>query len=193
MASLVFLFTGCSPRFNDGIKILEGKLDWSKQDYQNAVGDFFETASNAQARGDFLVEQYAVFGLGSTYLMQGETDAALKRFSKIYENSSDKIKFAILYNSGIIAHRNGDYKAATDFFKKAILIDSTSINAKINLELSLRENSERSRESAQELVPLSENKEEQNIQNALYSIIREDERQQWKNMQKDSELTSRDY
>lgn len=193
MASLVFLFTGCSPRFNDGIKILEGKLDWSKQDYQNAVGDFFETASNAQARGDFLVEQYAVFGLGSAYLMQGETDAALKRFSKIYENSSDKIKFAILYNSGIIAHRNGDYKAATDFFKKAILIDSTSINAKINLELSLRENSERSRESAQELVPLSENKEEQNIQNALYSIIREDERQQWKNMQKDSERTSRDY
>ena len=70
---------------------------------------------------------------------------------------------------------------------------STSINAKINLELSLRENSERSRESAQELVPLSENKEEQNIQNALYSIIREDERQQWKNMQKDSERTSRDY
>ena len=191
--SLVFLFTGCSPRFNDGVKILEGKLDWSKQDYQNAVGDFLETASNAQARGDFLVEQYAVFGLGSTYLMQGETDAALKRFSQVYENASDKIKFAILYNSGIIAHRNGDYKAATDFFKKAILIDSTSINAKINLELSLRENSERSRESAQELVPLSENKEEQNIQNALYSIIREDERQQWKNMQKDSERTSRDY
>ena len=175
------------------LRIFEGKLDWSKQDYQNAVGDFLETASNAEARGDSLVEQYAVFGLGSTYLMQGETDAALKRFSQVYENSPDKIKFAILYNSGIIAHRNGDYKAATDFFKKAILIDSTSINAKINLELSLRENSEHSRDAAQELVPLSENKEEQNIQNALYSIIREDERQQWKNMQKDSERTSRDY
>lgn len=186
------MFTGCSPRFNDGIKILEGKLDWSKQDYQNAVGDFFETASNAQARGDFLVEQYAVFGLGSTYLMQGETDAALKRFSKIYENSSDKIKFAILYNSGIIAHRNGDYKAATDF-SKSYFNRQHQHKCKINLELSLRENSERSRESAQELVPLSENKEEQNIQNALYSIIREDERQQWKNMQKDSERTSRDY
>lgn len=191
--SLVFLLTGCSPRFNDGIKIFEGKLAWSKQDYQNAIGDFLETASNAELRKDTLVEQYAVFGLGSTYLMQGETDAALKRFSQVYEASPDKIKFAILYNSGIIAHRNGDYKAAADFFKKAILIDGSSINAKINLELSLRETLEHSRESAQELVPLSENKEDLNVQNALYSIIREDEKQQWKNMQKDSERTSRDY
>ncbi|MGN0728080.1 VWA domain-containing protein [Treponema sp.] len=192
-ASVVFLFTSCSPRFNDGMKIFEGRLSWSKQDYQNSVGTFLELSLDAHERGDELVEQYAVFGLGSTYLMQGETDAALKRFSDVYENSPEKIKFAILYNSGIIAHRNGDYERAADFFRKAILIDSKNIDAKINLEFSLKEDSEHLKDAAQEIIPLSENREDQNIQNALYSIIREDERKQWKNMQKDSERTSEDY
>lgn len=189
----LFIFTGCTPKFNDGVKILQGKLDWSKGNYQSATADFLQAANNAKERGDDFVYQYSVYGIGSTYLMQGENDAALAKFSQVYDNAPDKIKFAILYNSGIIAHRNGDYETAADYFRQALFIDGTSTDAKINLELSLREESSHANESAREIVPVSENKEDQTLENALYSIIKEGEQQQWKSQQKDSEKTSQDY
>ena len=76
---------------------------------------------------------------------------------------------------------------------KALFIDGTSTDAKINLELSLREESSHANENAREIVPVSENKEDQTLENALYSIIKEGEQQQWKSQQKDSEKTSQDY
>ncbi|MBQ0040351.1 MAG: VWA domain-containing protein [Treponema sp.] len=191
--SCLFMFTGCTPRFDDGVKILQGKFDWSKGNYQNATANFLETACNGELRGDRLVYQYSLYGIGSTYLMQGENDAALAKFHLVYDDASDQIRFAILYNSGIIAHRNGDYEAAANFFRESLLIDGTSTDAKINLELSLREESIHSNESAREIVPVSENKDDQTFENALYSIIKEGEQQQWKSQQKESERTSQDY
>ena len=192
-ATCLFIFTGCTPRFDDGVKILQGKLDWGKGNYQNATADFLQAASNAKLRGDEFVYQYSVYGIGSTYLMQGENDAALSKFNLVYEDAPDQIKFAILYNSGIIAHRSGDYETAANFFRQSLFIDGTSTDAKINLELSLREESSHSNESAREIMPVSENKEDQTLENALYSIIKEGEQQQWKSQQKDSERTSQDY
>lgn len=193
LISCLFLFTSCSPRFNDGVKILQGKLDWNKENYQNATASFLQAASNSKLRGDDFVFQYSVYGIGSTYLMQGENEAALAKFDLIYKDAPDKIKFAILYNSGIIAHRSGDYETAAEYFKQALLIDGTSTDAKINLELSLKEESIHSNKNMQEIVPISNNEEEQTLENALYLIIKEGEEQQWKNQQKESEKTSQDY
>lgn len=192
-ASIAFIFSGCTSEFADGKKILEGKLCWDRQDYQNAIGNFLEAAESAQKRNDSLVWHYAVYGLGATYLMQGEASSAVSRFSQIYDTAPESVQFAVLYNMGIISHRNGDYEAAADFFKRALLIDGTSTDAKINLELSLRENSLQSRPAAQELNPVLESSGDYAMQNELYSIIHEDEMQQWKNQQKDSEKMSGDY
>ena len=193
MVSLAFIMTGCTPGFDDGVKILEGKIDWSKGNYQKATANFLESACSAQERGDSLVYQYSVYGIGSTYLMQGETEAARNKFNMIYENAPTQIKFAVLYNLGIIAHRNGNYEAAADYFRRSLLIDGTSTDAKINLELSLREESSHANEGATELIPISENREDQTLENALYSILKEGEQQQWKNQQKESERSSQDY
>lgn len=192
-ASAVFLFSGCAPEFSDGKNILEGKLCWIRQDYQNAIGNFLEAYESAQKRDDSLVQHYAVYGLGATYLMQGETESAASRFSQIYDAAPEPVQFASLYNMGIISHRNGDYKAAADFFKRALLIDGTSTDAKINLELSLRENSVQSRQTALEQDPVLESSGDATVQNELYSIIHEDEMQQWKSQQKNSKRTSGDY
>lgn len=192
-AGCVFIFSGCTPRFDGGVKILQGKLEWSKGNYQRATADFLEAACKAEELGDELVYQYSIYGIGSTYLMQGERDAALAKFNLIYRDAPDQIKFSVLYNSGVIAHRNGDYEAAANFFRESLLIDGTSTDAKINLELSLREKSSDANESAQEIIPVAESKEDQTLENALYSIIKEGEQQQWKSQQKDSERTSQDY
>lgn len=189
---VMIAFTSCSTRFSDGTKILNGTFDWTKRDYQGAVGNFFDASFSAENHGDGLAQLYAVYGLGTTYLMQGETDSAEMRFQQIFDEAPDKIKFDILYNLGIISHRKGNYQEAAEFFKRSLLIDETNADAKINLELSLRENSVQP-QSVQENVPISESDGDTNLQNELYSIIREDEKKQWKSHQQNSQKSAADY
>lgn len=186
------LFTGCNERMNDGKKILEGSLEWNRKNYQNAVADFLDAYTSANIRGDEEISDYAVYGLASTYLMQNESQAAMERYADISENASKSVKFSVLYNSGIIAHRNGDYAAAAEYFKQALLVDSTNTNAKINLELSLQEESVHTSSQEQTMQSVSSNGDS-GYENSIYSVIREIEQQQWKNKQQSSDESGLDY
>lgn len=190
---LCLAFTSCTPRLKDGEKILKGRLEWNRKHYQQAVVYFLQAADNSERRGDWLCANYALYGLAVTYLMQEEDEAAQQRFEQIAANAPPSVQFAILYNSGIIAHKKGDYALAASCFRNALKIDSSSNNAKINLELSLREDSLQSRAQEQELQPISENSEEHTLEQVLFSIIRENEENQWKNQLQHSEHSARDY
>lgn len=187
------IFTGCSSRLENGISILQGKMAWNRKDYQSAVAYFLQAAEDAHERGDFEYEQFALYDLASTYLMQDETDAALQRFEQIAPDVSDNVKFAIMYNSGIIAHRKGDYDKAIDCFKEALVIDSTNTNAKINLELSLRNGIVQTNEGEAQLIPINETQNNKTLEEAVYSIIRETDQNKWKNHQQEQETSSKDY
>ncbi len=195
VASLIFIFTGCSPQtIHDGITILDGRMDWNRKNYQDAVENFLNAKESAENRGDTAVEQYALYDLATTYLMQNENSFAQKRYEEINPDASDTIKFSVLYNMGIIAHRNGEYGSAVDYFKKALLIKSSDINAKINLELSLREYESHSGVQEPELIQVNQDSNSQSVlENALYSIIRENEQNQWKNQQQKPEGSALDY
>lgn len=186
------LFTGCNERMSDGRKILEGRMEWTRKNYQNAVADFLDASTSAALRNDEEIRDYAIYGLASTYLMQNESEAAMNRYSEISENAPQSVKFSVLYNSGIIAHRNGDYAAAAEYFKEALLVDSTNTNAKINLELSLQEESVHTANQEQSMQSVSGNNDS-GYENSIYSIIREIEQEQWKNKQQTSDETGLDY
>ncbi|MBR4386513.1 MAG: VWA domain-containing protein [Treponema sp.] len=197
LATIVFtsLLTSCGGKFSNGTKILEGRLDYNRKDYQGAIANFLEAYDNAKVTGDQTSQEYALFGLASTYLMQDENESAVKRFEQISASAPENIRFSVYYNTGIIAHKNGDYAKAATMFKNALEIDSTNINAKINLELSLEENAVQARKSEQQLAPVTSEKEEASpLESAIYSLLREKETEQWKNSQKDSaERDSLDY
>ncbi len=186
--------TGCSGRVQGGAKLLSGKLEWNRKNYPAAVADFLDAVETARKNGDTELEHYAQFALASTYLSQNESDAAKERFERITADAPDHVRYAVLYNQGIIAHRKGDFKEASRFFKEALQIDGSNVNAKINLELSLQEEllHTQSRESG--LSPVSENTSEQSdLEDAIYSIIRENEQKQWKNQQQEAESSKLDY
>ncbi len=188
-----FIFSGCSARSSDGIKILEGSVNWQRKNYQRSIADFLEAQNSSSLRSDSDTENYALYGLATTYLMQNETEAAMERYSQITPDAPASIRFAMLYNAGIIAHRNGDYDMAAQFFKQALLINSSSTNAKINMELSLQENSVQKKvaEKSQQEVNLAS--DEKILENELYLLIKEGEQNQWKNRQSDSESSEKDY
>lgn len=191
---LCVLLGGCTPQFRNGGRILEGRLDWNRKDYQGAVSCFLDAYEDSVQAGDPGTAQYALYGLAATYLMQDETEATLSRFDQIAPDAPDEIRFAVLYNTGIVAHRKGDYEAAASCFRNALTIDSSNIDAKINLELSIRgrDAREEARESA--LAPVTVSAEEQMLENAVYSIMREKEQEQWKNQEQEmQESGASDY
>ena len=104
------------------------------------------------------------------------------------------VRFSVLYNMGILAHRNGDYKGAVDYFKQALLVKSSDVNAKINLELSLREYESHSGSRSQDANQANQDTDSSSVmENAMYSIIRENEQNQWKNQQQKPEGSALDY
>ena len=184
--------TGCSGSFPDRMQLLSGSLEWNRKEYPDATADFLSVLDSARDRGDGVTEQYALFDLATTYLVQGENEAARERFEELSGELSDDVRFALLYNLGILAHRNGNYVLAADFFKQALLIDGSSVDAKVNLELSLVDEGGHSGEGA--VQPVMESRHEGALENAVYSIIRDQEEGQWKNMRKEETVSdAQDY
>lgn len=174
-------FNSCSAGFKDSKIILESTWNWYQKDYNKAISGFTEVINNAELNEDNLTKQYALYGLSVTYLMQNEKNASLERLEEISPDAPDKIKFASYYNAGIIAQREGDYEKAVDLFKMALLVSPEDVNAKINLELSQTQESQKAREGQQEITPSSENKENQSdVETTIFNRIRENDQNQWK-------------
>ena len=142
------------------------------------------------AENNSIINQYGVYGLASTYLAQGESDAAFERINTLDTNVSDNIKASAFYNAGIISFRKGQYQEAADFFKKSLLVDGSNINAKINLELSLRQKDIQASKGAQEVIPVSEEKSDSSLENTLFSLVREGGESRWKNQQSQENFTT---
>ena len=138
--------------------------------------------------------QYGLFGLSSTYIMQNEDEAALERIKQISPEASDDILFAAYYNTGIIAHRKGEYEAAADAFKHALMIDGSNVDAKINLELSLINKSVVTSPAEQTAVNADSASDSSPRQDLVFSIVKENEKKQWKNQEsQDYNSTVIDY
>ncbi len=197
LIAVMMMFTGCSKRFANGVDLLNGRVSWSRANYSSAISRYITLDQEGELTDDQLIMDYATFGLATTYLMQDESDAALKKYAQISDKAPDSIKFGVLYNSGIIAHRRGDYEEAAEYFKQALLINSSSQAAKINLELSLEENSLRKnsqeKESLEEKTVSQDSKSGADYENSLYSLIRENELNQWKNRQQQEAGSAEDF
>jgi Ca-activated chloride channel homolog len=180
------LLSSCSLRTKDGAQILKSSWAWYQKKYQLAVAGFLQSVSDGTARKDAVVTEYAAYGLGVTYMMQEENDAALERFSQIPPDAPQQVRYAALYNSGIIAARIGDYRKASEYFKQAVLADGSKPDAKINLELSLKHQSlHQAPGGEREMSPVADENDESMLEKAVFTRIRENEQNRWKNMQSD--------
>jgi Ca-activated chloride channel family protein len=88
---------------------------------------------------------YAEYGIGSVYLALGEDQAALNRFAEAKTlieafpaAVSGELRYRINYNTGVVLFSEGNFPAAADSFRDALRADSGKVEAKRNLELSIR-------------------------------------------------------
>ncbi|ULQ60700.1 tetratricopeptide repeat protein [Brucepastera parasyntrophica] len=185
---LVFLFlvfmSGCTPA-KPALKILSGALASNRQDFDMAVMKFLTAEHEALIGDNPSVWEYAEYGLVSVYLIQNEYEAAQNRLEGILDASSPDIRSGAWYHFGIIAYRRGEYQEAASYFRKALENKPDSIDAKINLELSLQNTKDETVESTGQTRVFHGSTDEEHKNRTIFDLIRKKEQDRWKN-QKDT-------
>lgn len=185
-------FTGC----NNTSQILQGAFYYQQKQYRNAVSKFLKVLENSKTENDKITYSYTLYNLGTTYLMLGETEAAMEKFSQIPEDAPSQIKYATYYNSGIISQKNANFEEAQNFFRKALEIDNSKLEAKINLEFSMQQlQEEKIKKNQTNTIPIhKDNSEISNLDKSLFKHIKENDQKQWKNSEtSQSQNLANDY
>lgn len=182
---VVPFFFSCSASFKDGAELLQGSIYWHQGRYQNATVSFLQVIDSAIAEQNEQLLYYGVYNIAATYMKQNEEGSALQKLAIIGDSAPPHLLFSAYYNSGVIEYEKENYTAAAEYFKKALAIQSDNIDAKINLELSLTRIKSEKKTSSMTTSPANESKTHNSAQDAIFSVIRENEQNRWKNQQMD--------
>ena len=176
---IAMILSGCSSQTGD---ILKGTVSYHQKKYRHAVSRFMEASENAAADENSINQSYALYDLGTAYIMLGEDSAALEQFNAITEDAPDAVRYAAFYNAGVLAWRNSDFDEAKDYFRKALEIDSSKIDAKINFELSMQQSEAKGKQNQSNQIQASQDETpSQNLEKAVFEHIKENDQKQWKN------------
>ena len=191
---MCLMVVSCSGSVNDSRRILQSTWAWHQKKYRQATAGFLRVVKDNEQNGSYQ-KQYALLGLASTYIMLDENEAALNRIKQIAPDAPKPVRFAALYNAGIIKFREGDYSTAEEYFRDALLVDGTNIDAKINFELCSRQAQfKKVKGGEQELTPSSESQSgNPDMENAIFKRIRENDRKLWKNRETNQSTSQLDY
>jgi Ca-activated chloride channel family protein len=159
--------------------IMEGNSHFSRRMYSEAIVPYMKALEYAES------DAYGEYGLGSVYLAIGEDHAALDRFTAALElletaspaagkTAGRELRYRIHYNTGVVLFSEGDFSGAAEYFRNALRIDGSKIEAKRNLELSLKSLAREKLTAAAEDAAASESRA------AFFDYIRQREINQWR-------------
>ena len=192
VALSVLLLFSCSSQTTE---IFKGTVSYQQKKYRHAVSCFMTASENAVANDNHINQSYALYDLGTAYIMLGEDSAALEQFKNISDEAPANVRYSAFYNAGVLAWRNSDFDEAKDYFKKALEIDSSKIDAKINFELSMQQAQAKGHQNQSNQIQASpEESTPQNLEKAVFEHIKENDQKQWKNSEsKDSSNLAEDF
>ncbi|MCR4790683.1 MAG: VWA domain-containing protein [Treponemataceae bacterium] len=192
---IIFLsLNSCTANIEQMNSILQGSFNWKHGNYQKAEVKFLKTLNEAQEKDNEKLAQYAVLGLGTSYASQNEELAAFTRLKSISSDAPDSIQFVANYDIGVLYFSQGNYEQALQYFQKALTFNPSSVDAKINYELSIKQISKDAQGKMLTSDSGKESHEQTILKDSIFSIIRENDKNIWKNQQQklDSE-DSLDY
>ena len=165
------------------MEVLSGSWAFSQGKNQEATANFLRAYNSSLGRSDLDFQAFASFDLAATYIAQEEYDAALSRLEKVPDNAPDRLLSSTHYNRGVIFARRGKYSLAAEEFKKAVLADSSNVDARLNLEFCLRQQEEvPAKEGEREMSAVSEEKDSKSLEEAVFNLIKEEEGKQWQKL-----------
>jgi tetratricopeptide (TPR) repeat protein len=141
LISSAALFSSCSAA-RVYVGVARARNDYARGEYQ-AANRRLIAVSGFQAFAPWIS-----YDLGTVYYALGEPAAAAETWIETDPSVSVELAFRREFNLGVLDYESGAFSDAYDRFRAALALDPGSIEAKINLELSL----ERTREEVT-LVP----------------------------------------
>ena len=180
---IAFLFSGCSNiKSKASDSTLKGVNFYKQAAYEKSIGEFLSSYEMARDTDNEEIMDYSLYNLAASYSALNEDSAALEKLNRISNNASSQIKYNAYFNSGVIEFQKGNKDKAAEFFRKALEIDGTKIEAKINLELSQTTTTALSNQNEATVKPAAENNaKEIDMENTIFERIKENDKGQWKN------------
>jgi tetratricopeptide (TPR) repeat protein len=129
--ALLFFASSCSIS-SPHLSVLQGNHAFNQGNYQAA------TVHYLAHWGDGNYDPWIAYNLGNVYHFLGEFDVASEMWDAADDSGDADLRFSVAFNKGVMAYELGRYNRAFVLFRDALLIDSTSVAAKRNLELALR-------------------------------------------------------
>lgn len=131
LCGALLLFTSCG-EIRASYRVTLGNYAYSRGDYQNANIQYIRAAE--------LEEETPIitYNLGTVYQALGEVQSAMEQWEEMDPAGDDMLAFRFLYNRGILYYQTGNYQEAYEGFREALIHNPASLDAKINLEHSLR-------------------------------------------------------
>ncbi len=129
--AMFLLLSGCeSPETH--FAVLQGNYVFARGEYPQATFSYLEALSGGRWGSRIH------YNLGNVYYELGEEAAAFKEWEVALSGQDPALDFRIAFNRGVLLYEQARYQEAYDAFRRALSINSSSIDAKINLEHSLR-------------------------------------------------------
>ena len=127
------LFASCILH-DDEIAMVKGNYAYSRGEYQDATIRYLEAIDHQRD-----TRAWAFYNLGNVYYSLGELESALSRWDQAAAaNPGRELSFSIQFNRGIAAYNQGRFDEAFALFREALILQPSSVDAKINLELAQR-------------------------------------------------------
>ena len=130
MATALAALSSCSGT-GAYISVLRGNHSFSQGSYQDANVRYLAAAETG------LHPAWISYNIGTLYHSLGEPDAAESEWERAAATDSPKLLFLVLFNYGVHLFETGRYDEAYASFRRALELEPTDMDTKVNLEYCL--------------------------------------------------------
>jgi len=130
LAVVSLFLVSCGP-MDVIVPVLKGNYAYQRGEYQEATVNYLAALSGER------YQEWIRYNLGNVYRALGEGEAALEMWNMAETAQNPQMLFLVHFNRGTLYFELGNYREAYEEFKRALELDHTSIDAKVNLEMSL--------------------------------------------------------
>lgn len=115
------------------LTVLRGNLSFERGVFQDSIVRYLDALE-----GDLENASYVFYNLGTVYHAVAENEAAVEAWDLAAANAPSDVLFALHHNRGNLYYRQGRYADAYEQFRRALMLNPSSVGSKINLELALQ-------------------------------------------------------
>lgn len=130
LVSVLMFFSSCRA-MEPGMSVLAGNYKYQVGEFQQATISYVKGLESQRYK------EWIYYNMGNVYFSLGEGGAALDVWSKVESADDADLRFRLNFNKGVLFYQLGKYSESYILFKEALKANPSSLDAKINLELTL--------------------------------------------------------